>query len=178
MRRLPIFVGFFALIVSLPLTVFLATQKRTSWFTRARTADKVQLWLWPVQVELNQDETASIKVILDTKDNQSGGVDLVLRYDSQALEVVDNLIEPGVIFPYYRDRLVDNRRGLMRLSSKGEFSGQGVFASFAVRGLRSGKSRIEIMSGDSRLDASVVWNQTETQNILGRSDGLEISISQ
>jgi len=176
MRRLPIFVGFFVLLLSLPLTVFLATQKRASWFTRAGTANEVQIWLWPTQVELNKDEIALIKVILDTKDNQSGGVDLVLQYDPQAIKVVDNLIEPGVIFPYYRDRLIDNRRGLMRLSSKGEFSGQGVFASFTVMGLRQGKSRIEIMSGDNRLDTSVVWNQTETQNILGEADGLTINI--
>lgn len=176
MSRLPIFVAAFALLLSIPVTVFLATQQRISFFSQAGLGDQAQMWLWPAQTRLNKNETASLEVILKTDQRQSGGVDLVLGYDPQMVEIVANTIQPGVIFDYYRDRLVDNRRGIIRLSSKGNFQGQGSFASFVIKGLQSGPSQIEIVNSAQILDSTVVWDQTESANILGRSDNTTVTI--
>ena len=176
MRRLPIFASLFFLLLSVPLTVILATQQRLSFFSKAGLGDQAQMWLWPAQVELRQDEVQNIEVILKTNQRQSGGVDLVLRYDPQMVEIVANTIQPGVVFDYYRDRLVDNRRGLIRLSAKGSFQGQGSFANFEIRGLQSGQTQIEIVNSAQILDSTVVWDQNEAANILGRSDNTTVTV--
>ena len=176
MNRLPIFASLFVLLLSVPLTVFLATQQRVSLLSQAGVGDQAQMWLWPAQVEVNQGEIQTVEVILKTNQRQSGGVDLVLAYDPQMIEIAGNTIQPGIIFNYYRDRLVDNRRGIIRLVSQGGFDGQGSFAGFQIQGLRPGKSQIEIVNSPKILDSTVVWDQTGTANILGRSDNLNITI--
>jgi len=175
MQKLPIYLGLFVLVLSLPVSVFLTTQKAIL-VGQAALEKKAQLWLQPSQLELSRGEEAQVKVLLDTKKTASAGVDLVLKYNPQAVKVMDNLIKPGTVFNYYRDRLVDNRRGLIRLSSKGKFSGQGVFAVFTVRAINLGQSKIEIITPKKSVDAAAVWNESGVENILGSVGNLSINV--
>jgi len=163
------------------LLVFLFTflsfglQKRTSWPTKAGE-EKAQLWLLPTQVKLKQGEETEVKVFLVSRVKDVGGVDLVLKYNPILLEVVGNTIEPGIIFNYYRDRLVDNRKGIIRLSSSGNFKGEGTFATFNIKGKEIGNGKIEIVSSETSADSAVVWDSEEKGNILGNIYNLSFEV--
>jgi len=165
------FTTVFFLLIAVFASVFLTVQKKVNWFTRAE-AEKAQLWILPTRLELNRGDKAEIKVVLVSGSNGTGGVDLVLKYNPALLEIVDNTIKPGEIFDYYRDRLIDSRRGLIKLSSLGRFEGRGVFASFAVKGKTSGSGKLEIINSASFVDSTVVWDREEKTNILGNTYNL------
>ncbi len=176
MKKWPLYISFLVVFIALPVAVFLATKQRAIFFGKAAQEQHVQLWLWPATIKMNLGEEQEIEVFLGTKEKVSGGVDLLLKYDPQKIEIVDNSIKPGFIFNYYRDRLVDNRRGIIRLSSKGKFSGQGVFASFTVKGVSGGETKIKMMTAKETTDSSVVWDEFEQNNLLGEAGNLSMTV--
>jgi hypothetical protein len=145
------------------------------WPTRAGE-EKAQLWLLPTQVKLKQNEEVEVRVFLVSKEREVGGVDLVLKYDPGLLEIVGNTIKPGLIFDYYRDRIVDKRRGLIRLSSLGKFKGEGTFATFIIKGKERGSGKIEIINPQTSVDSTVVWDSEEKGNVLGNIYNLSFEV--
>jgi hypothetical protein len=99
-----------------------------------------------------------------------------LRYDPGSLEIVGNTIRPGTIFNYYRDRLVDNRRGIIRLSSLGNFKGEGTFATFTIKGKEISQGKVEIITPKTSADATVVWDSSQKVNILGNTYNLSFEV--
>jgi len=165
----------FLFLITVLFVSFLAVQKRTSWPTKAGE-EKAQLWLLPTKLNLKQGEEAEIRVFLISKASEVGGVDLVLKYEPELIEIVGNTIKPGTIFDYYRDRLVDNRRGIIRLSSSGKFKGEGTFATFIIKAAKTGEGKIEIISPKISPDSSIVWDAEEKTNILGATYNLSFAV--
>jgi hypothetical protein len=171
----PYFGFFLFLLTALFALVYVGVQNRMGWPTKAGE-EKAQLWLLPTQVKLKQQEEAELRVFLVSKINEVGGVDLVLKYNPELIEIVGNTIKPGTIFDYYRDRLVDNRRGIIRLSSSGKFKGEGTFATFIIKGKERGSGKIEIVSSKTSADSTVVWDTQEETNILGNIYNLSFEV--
>ena len=174
-KLFPYFAFLVFLLVALFAFVSLGLQKRTDWPTKAGE-EKAQLWLLPTQVKLKQNEETEVRVFLVSKINEVGGIDLVLKYDPSLLEIVGNTIKPGTIFDYYRDRLVDNRKGIIRLSSSGKFKGEGTFATFTIKGKETGNGKIEIVSPKTSADSTIVWDTQEKTNILGNIYNLSFEV--
>jgi hypothetical protein len=174
MRRLN-FIFLLFLLVSLFAFLSLGLQRRTSWPTKAGE-DKAHLWLLPTQIKLKQGEEAEVKVFLVSKINEVGGIDLVLKYNPELIEIIDNTIRPGLIFNYYRDRFIDNRKGIIRLSSSGKFKGEGTFAAFAIKGKKVGVGKIEIVSPQFSVDSTVIWDKEEKTNLLGNTYNLSLEV--
>lgn len=170
----PYFAALLFLLTALFVS-FLAVQRKTSWPTKAGE-EKAQLWLLPTKLNLKQGEETEIRVFLISRVSEVGGVDLVLKYDPSFLEIVGNTIKPGTIFDYYRDRLVDNRRGIIRLSSSGKFKGEGTFATFMIKAAKKGEGKIEIISPKTSPDSAVVWDAEEKTNILEATYNLSFVI--
>lgn len=163
------------LLVTVFASILLATKENVSFFGRA-AGDKPQIWLLPSKVELNQKQSTEIKVFLNTNNQEVGGVDLVLKYNPQLIEIENNTIKPGVIFDYYRDRLVDNKKGIIRLSSLGKFKGQGTFATFKIKGKSPGEGKVEIVTPKVSLDSTVVWDLEKKENLLGTTQSLSVLV--
>jgi len=174
-KLFPYFAFLLFLLISLFAFVSFGLQKRTSLPSQAGE-DKVQLWLLPTQAKLKKGEEVEVRVFLVSKEKEVGGVDLVLRYDPGSLEIVGNTIKPGTIFNYYRDRLVDSRRGIIRLSSSGSFKGEGTFASFVIKGREVGQGKIEIVTPKVSADSTAVWDTSQKVNILGNVYNLSFEV--
>jgi hypothetical protein len=174
MRKLN-FIFLLFLLVALFAFLSLGLQRRTSWPTKAGE-DKAHLWLLPTQIKLKQGEEVEVKVFLVSKVNEVGGIDLVLKYNPELIEIIDNTIRPGLIFDYYRDRFVDNRKGIIRLSSSGKFKGEGTFATFIFRGKQLGNGKIEIVTPKTSVDSTVIWDSQEKTNILGNTYNISFEI--
>jgi hypothetical protein len=169
---------YFSAFIFFTVAVFISVlfiQKKTSLPTRAGE-EKAQLWLLPTQEKLKKGEESEVRVLLISRVNEVGGVDLILKYNPNLLEIVGNTIKPGTIFDYYRGRLVDNRRGVVRLSSSGKFIGEGTFATFKIKGIENGKGKIEIVDSKTSVDSTVVWDKEEKTNILGNTYNLSFEV--
>jgi hypothetical protein len=171
----PYFSFLLFLLVVLFVFLYMGLQKRTSWPTKAGE-EKVQLWLLPTKVRLRQGEETEVKVFLVSKEKEIGGVDLILKYEPALIEIVGNTIKPGIVFDYYRDRIVDNRRGIIRLSSSGKFKGEGTFATFSIKGKEVGSGKIEIVTPKVSVDSTVIWDSEEQTNLLGNVYNLSFEI--
>jgi len=171
----PYFSFLFFLLVFLFVFFSLSSQKRTSFPTKAGEK-KAHLWLLPTQTEIKKGEVEEVRVFLISNISEVGGIDLVLKYDPNLLEIVGNTIKPGAIFDYYRDRVVDNRRGIIKLSSSGKFKGEGTFATFDIKGKEVGNGKIEIVSDKTSTDSTVVWDSQEKVNILGNIYNLSFKV--
>ncbi|MGB9911706.1 MAG: cohesin domain-containing protein [Microgenomates group bacterium] len=161
------------LLIAVFASLNLVLQKNVTLFSRA-TTDKPQIWILPTKIEGEKDKVYTLKILLDTNNQEISGVDLVLKYDNQIIEVVDNNIKPGVIFDYYRDKLVDNRKGIIKLSSQGKFKGQGTFATLEIKGKSSGEGKLEVVTPKISLDSTIIWDSQGKENILGPTQGLVV----
>jgi len=170
----PYFSAFIFFTVAVFVSVFYLQQK-TGLLTKAGE-EKAQLWLLPTQVRIKQNEEVEVRVFLVSKNKDVGGVDLVLKYNPSLVEIVDNTIKPGTIFNYYRDRLVDNRRGIIRLSASGKFKGEGTFATFKIRGKEVGSGKIEIITPKVSVDSTIIWDSEEQTNLLGNVYNLSFEV--
>jgi len=170
----PYFSAFIFFTVAIFVSVFYLQQK-TGLLTKAGE-EKAQLWLLPTQVKIKQGEEVEVRVFLVSKINEVGGVDLVLKYEPELIKIVGNTIKPGTIFDYYRDRIVDNRRGIIRISSSGKFKGEGTFATFTIKGKEKGNGKIEIVSPKTSADSTIVWDTQEKTNILGNIYNLSFEV--
>jgi len=157
-------------------SVYLINRKDLSFPIHGK-GESSQMWLLPTQLELNKNKEETVRVFLVSKERVVGGVDLVLKYDNDLIEVVDNTIKLGSIFNYYRDRLVDNRRGVIRLSSLGKFKGEGTFATFIIKGKKEGEGKIEIITQKASQDATFIWDEEEKENILGKTYDLYFRVN-
>jgi|GEM_PF-3940721 len=192
LSQLGLFLGVMVLALTIPVAVFLATQdKNTTLYSRAGLTGSAFLYFWPavISVPVCPSETAlsscpksKVQIFLNTKDAVSGGADIVIKYDPRIIRIVDNKIFPGSVddnftlvyqvFNYYRDSEVDNRSGLIKIKSSGNYKGErGIIATFFVNGLSVGESKLEFLAGGQYVDASKVWDEKEQNNILGGVEG-------
>jgi len=180
LEKVPILIGTLALVITLPMVVFLTTRKEPATLkTRAGVEQKSLLYLWPAQVttELETNEVFQIDVTLNTQGQESGGVDVVVSFDPDILELVGNTIEPGIIFGNYFGRRVDRRKGIVQISATGQFSGQGKVASLSFRPLKRGETGVNLIFQIGGAQECAVWNTTEKKDLLKTVNGTKITIN-
>lgn len=163
------------LLVATLASVLLATQKNISFGSKA-AEKKAEIWLLPPKIEIDQNQTAEIKVFLNTNQQEINGVNLVLKYNPQSIEIEENIIKPGPLFNYYRNRLIDDQKGIIRLSSSGKFKGQGTFATFKIKGKAPGESKVTVITPQESLDSTVVWDNQRKENLLGNTQSVNIVV--
>lgn len=175
-RYFPYFSFFIFLSIAVLASLLLSTQKNISYWGKA-AQEKAEIWLLPTKIEINRNQTVEIKVFLNTNQQEINGVNLVLKYDPQLIEIEENIIKPGPIFDYYRDRLVDEEKGIIRLSSSGKFKGEGTFATFKIKGKKPGEGKITVITPRESLDSTVVWDIQKRENLLGNVQSTTIIVN-
>ncbi|MCG2685799.1 cohesin domain-containing protein [Candidatus Parcubacteria bacterium] len=180
LEKVPILIGTLALVITLPMVVFLTTRKEpTALRTRAGVEQESLLYLWPAQVTTTLETNGSfqIDVTLNTQGQESGGVDIVISFDPDILELVDNTIEPGIIFGNYFGRQVDHRKGIVQISATGQFSGQGRVAGLSFRPLKRGETAVDLVFKTGGAQECAVWDTTEKKDLLKAVNGTIITVN-
>lgn len=125
-------IGFVFILLLIPVTVVAITRFSGTFETRSRAAyATTKIYIWPTTANLTTNQELQVEIRLDSAQTLSN-MDLVLSFNPSVVEVMGNIV-PGRTFSQYAARLVDNQKGLVGIGGRGEFLGNGVFASFKLQ---------------------------------------------
>lgn len=145
------------------------------------------LFLAPASGNYQLGESFDVSVNLDTDKVKTVGVDLVITYDKNKLEVVDSdikkvgtQIQEGSLYDTYPANLVDEKNGKINFGSnaspgKPPFSGSGSFAviKFKSKGVGTAKVTIDFTPGVT-TDSNVTTS--DSKDILAKVENATFTI--
>lgn len=122
--------------------------------------------LVPAQIQIKRGEEARLAVKIDTDQETIGGVSLVVDFNPSLLRLV-GAVEPGSTFAEVTSK---KDLGQATLRGEGKFVGQGTVAVLTFVGVAQGEGGVEIS------EASVVWDEGITNNVLGMTRGAKLTV--
>lgn len=197
--QISLIIGLLILLLTIPFGVYVASQQNRPQIlkSRAGTDPNILLYLWPTNftvsqcmdpVNANNCEKTKVEISLKNENRiRLGGGDIILKYDPRAIKIYNERVYPGAvdgnmaniynIFDYYREGEVDKINGLIKIKARGKYEGsEGTVATFYVIGLSLGKSNIIFLENEQTQSGSKVYDQSEQNNILGGTMGMEVSV--
>jgi len=131
----------------------------------------------------NQSVKVGDKVMVSVEVNSPApaeGVDVVVKFDTKALQVTDSDIQAGKIFPKFPVAKVDPG-GIIRISgiatpgNKG-FSGKGILANINFKAISPGKTTVSLdFTKGSTADSNIVSGLSAT-DLLEEVQNLEVTV--
>ncbi|MBI2196781.1 hypothetical protein HYU45_04205 [Candidatus Daviesbacteria bacterium] len=121
-----------------------------------------------------------VSVILDSGLKTISGVDLIVRYDPEILEITKAGLSKGNILDEYPLMSVDSGSGLVSISGisslGGGFAGKGEFATLNFKAKQTANTSLTINFEKDTTTASNLVEANTSKNILEEVDNLEITI--
>lgn len=107
------------------------------------TKEPVLLFLSPSERQLPVGEKFQADVVLSTVEKSVIGIDVILKYDSEKLEVLE--IIPGQVFDFYPRLEKENGQIFISAVNHQEkvFSGQGILAQLTLQGKAAGEAKLK-----------------------------------
>jgi hypothetical protein len=167
LSQLPIILGFFFLLVTIPFAVLLLS-KRQQTEVSAGLNKNALVYLWPQEFALPQGTDAAIELMVETKGQPSRRAEATLSFDPTFFRIE----EDGVSAPTGVDlnqKVVDNSRGIIELAGVGKFETVKTLAKINVSALQKGASQIKVAEAH-------VWDPTGTVDMLKDAEGAQITI--
>lgn len=125
-------------------------------------------------------EVIPVTVVVDTGGQSIDGVDLIVRFDPKALEIVPGSLAAGKIFSEYPLLAGDAKEGLISISgvssANNSFTGQGEFAVLNLKAKLSGRTSLVIDFQKDMTTASNLVGSATSKNVLDTVDNLELQI--
>ena len=125
-------------------------------------------------------EIIPVAVIVDTGGRPVDGVDLIVRFDPNILEVPSGALIRGKIFDEYPLLSQDVKAGLISISgvssADSSFTGQGEFALLNLKAKLPGRASLAIDFQKGTTAASNLVEASTSKNILDTVDNLELNI--
>lgn len=125
-------------------------------------------------------EAVPVLVTINSGSKAISGVDFIVQYDPETLEITDKDLKAGSALDEYPFRSVDPEQGLVSISgisSLGNaFSGIGEFATLNFRAKGTGQTTLLISFEKNTTVASNLVDANSSQNILEEVDNLEVII--
>jgi len=111
------------------------------------------------KIETGQEFQAHI--MINTNDKEISGVDILMEYDEQAIQVIHAIDATESVFPIWPMRTAENGKiSMSALVVPGQtFSGQGKIATLWLKALKPGKTSISfVFEKDSTEDTNAAFN--------------------
>lgn len=147
--------------------------------------------LTPSNIQAKVGENFEISVDVDMLNRTVNGIDAVIKYDPQMLEVVDadndasgTQVSTGTIFNTLLINSVDPLEGKIfvtgsRISTTDEpVNGVGTIAKISLVSLQAGNTTLEILYDPQKSNLSNVTESKTSKNILTHINNVQITISQ
>lgn len=126
------------------------------------------------------DEIIPVLVTIDSGSKTISGVDLIVQYDPEILEVTKQGLIAGSIFDEYPLMSVDSEKGLISISGisnlGGSFAGKGEFVTLNFKAKQVGSTSLTVNFEKDITTASNLVEVNTSKNILEEVDNLEIII--
>lgn len=149
------------------------------------------LSLEPVSLQTQVGSQFEVSVNVDMKDRTVNGIDAVIKYNPQMLEVVDSdnetagtQAQTGTIFKTLLVNQADPIDGKIvltgsRISTSQEpIKGTGTFAKISFIAKQAGNTNLEILFDSKKTNLSNVTESKTSKNILTDIENAQITISQ
>ncbi len=121
-----------------------------------------------------------VLVSIDSGGKNISGVDLIVQYDPEFLEITNEDLEVGQALDEYPFKSVDPEQGLVSISGitslGNDFSGAAEFAALNFRAVSPGQTVLSVNFEKGSTVASNLVEVTSAQNILEETDDLELII--
>jgi len=152
LQNLPIYIGLFVLVFSIPIAIYLSTQKKDlTLTTRAGKEKAAVFYVWPAEIHVAPADEVAVKLILTTQGKTATAAQAKIKYDPQVLLLKS--IKRGIIFNKYTDKVINQEKGEAQIKAVGEFSGTATFATLTFVPQKKGQSLINfVASGTSTED--------------------------
>lgn len=125
-------------------------------------------------------EIIKVVVAVNTGGRLIDGVDLIVRFNPQVLEIAPGGLSKGKIFSEYPLLSQDDKTGLISISGvsgvKESFTGQGEFAILTLKAKLPGRTTLAIDFQKGTTTTSNLVESATSKNILGNVDNLELNI--
>jgi hypothetical protein len=144
-KNIPLFFGIVILAMVIPFSLSVANQK-TSVNPTIQAANKNPLInIFPEKIStIRAGQTGTFSIYLNTEDKLFTGIDITLKYNPREIKIDKNLSSVGSIFKYYPGNImVDEQKGTIAVSGRGEFQGIGVLAKIGFIPLTTNENYIE-----------------------------------
>lgn len=126
------------------------------------------------------NEVVPVTVAIDTGGRSIDGVDLIVQFDPETLEITKAGLEKGDIIDEYPLMSVDVDSGLVSISGisnlGGSFAGKGEFATLNFKAKQAGSTSLTVNFEKDTTTASNLIEINTSKNILEEVDNLEITI--
>ena len=165
LNNLPIILGFAVLLLTLPAAVFLLSQRQER-RVGAELSATALVYLWPQKFTLPNNQSVTLEVKIDTKDQTAKRAEAIISFDPQILSVTEVKAAPGVNLA---QKALDQKNGILQLSGVGDFPTDKTLATFKITGLASGPA-------DLKITEAHIWDATGQVDIFGNAMGAEVTI--
>jgi len=167
LKNLPVILGFVILLLTLPAAVFLLSQRQESRIGAKLSANAL-VYLWPQRFELPRDQSVTLEVKVDTKDQLAKRVEATITFDPQLITIENTTIKPasGVRLA---QKALNHKTGILQLSGVGDFRKVNTLATFKIKGRDSGITELKIQEAH-------VWDPSGQVDIFENAMDAEITI--
>lgn len=129
-------------------------------------------------LDITNESTTMIDIMIDTGSVQVDGADLVLKYDPNFIEISN--INDGTFFPSYPLKDEDFSNNTILVTGLSDFdtpeSGYGTFVSVMIKAKKTGTTQLEIVAANGiATDSNVVSTET-SEDILSTGDYITLNI--
>jgi len=167
LQNLPIVLGFSILLITLPASVFLVSQRRQTTTVTAKPTATALVYIWPRKFNLTRNETATLEIKVDTKGQPARRAEVLITFNPQSIHIDSEITpSPGVSLA---QKVLNKSRGTLQLSGVGDFKTGKSLAKFTVTGVKEGTTTIKIVEAH-------VWDPSGTTDILGSTADAQITI--
>ncbi|MDP2874219.1 MAG: cohesin domain-containing protein [bacterium] len=176
--KIPLLLSLLVLVL-LPLSVLVASQTpRTQTRGLAGEGRVAIMFLEPSVVQAKVGEAFPLNVYLNTIGQEVEAADVVIKYDPEKLELVDNTVKPGLVLENYTGLTVDARKGFATIkASGGSYKGvRGKLAEVSFRPKAAGSTTVELYFQSGGLQECAVWSQASKADILKATNPAKIEI--
>lgn len=146
----------------------------------AESLSEAKISLTVPKLSYGVGEVIPVAVTVNTGGRSIDGVDLIVRFDPKAVEVVQGSLIAGKIFSEYPLLAQDAKVGLISISGvssvNSSFTGQGEFALLSLRAKLSGRTSLVIDFQKGITTASNLVEASTSKNILDTVGNLELTI--
>lgn len=136
------------------------------------------MFLEPSAVKAKVGEAFPLNVYLSTGGQEIDAADVVVKYDPEKLELVDNTVKPGLVLENYTDLAVDSRKGFATIkASGGSYKGvRGKLAEVSFRSKTAGETSVELYFQSGGLQECAIWSKASKSDILKATNPAKIEI--
>lgn len=179
----------YLLVILIVLEIILGTiylKKKPSLKTSTAPAEKTsgaKLYFSPLSQKLKVNETAQIKILINTNGRMLTGADSVIKYDPETIEIIGDPL-PGKIFPAYPINKVKIEKGIIKITGtitspdQPIFSGIGEFAVLTIKALKAKETSLTFEFSPEKSNESNLAEKETSKDILSEVSNLKIIINQ